>query len=308
MTSELRLPLTASVIALCANQVAAGCETVRMAEPGWTDLALTTGVASTVLEGLGYTAESDVLGIPVIYESMVGMDLDVFLGYWDPAMETYYQAYRDTGEIETVHQNLEGAKFTFAVPKYVHEAGVTDFSHLAENADKFDNHMYGIEPGSNEIMLDIVGKDAFGLGSWKVVESSEQGMLAQVKKNQRKEDWIVFLAWAPHPMNTQFDIEYLTGGDDFYGPNFGGATVHTQVRKGYLEECPNIGKLVTQITFDIPMESEGMGYILEDGMDPNEAGTKLLKAHPEYLDAWLDGVTTLDGGNGLDAVRAHLGL
>ncbi len=308
MKSELRLPLTASVIALCAHQAAAGCETVRMAEPGWTDLALTTGVASTVLEGLGYTAESDVLGIPVIYESMVGKDLDVFLGYWDPAMETYYQAYRDTGEIETVHQNLEGAKFTFAVPKYVHDAGVTDFSHLVENADKFDSQMYGIEPGSNEIMLDIVGKDAFGLGGWKVVESSEQGMLAQVKKNQRKEDWIVFLAWAPHPMNTQFEIEYLTGGDDFYGPNFGGATVHTQVRKGYLEECPNIGKLVTQMTFDIPMESEGMGYILEDGMDPNEAGAKLLKAHPEYLDAWLDGVTTLDGSSGLDAVRAHLGL
>lgn len=55
--------------------------------------------------------------------------------------------------------------------------------------------MYGIEPGSNDIMLDIVAKDAFGLGGWKVVESSEQGMLARVKKNQRKEDWIVFLAW-----------------------------------------------------------------------------------------------------------------
>lgn len=308
MKMKFALPLAASVLALTAHQAAADCETVRMAEPGWTDLALTTGVASVVLEGLGYTAESDVLGIPVIYESMVSKDLDVFLGYWDPAMETYYQAYRDTGEIETVHQNLEGAKFTFAVPKYVYDAGVTDFSHLAEHADKFDSQMYGIEPGSNDIMLDIVGKDAFGLGGWKVVESSEQGMLAQVKKNARKEDWIVFLAWAPHPMNTEFEIEYLTGGDDFYGPNFGGATVHTQVRQGYLEECPNVGKLLTQMTFDIPVESEGMGYILADGDDPLDAGAKLLKAHPEYLDGWLDGVTAKDGGSGLDAVRAHLGL
>ncbi|MES0864510.1 choline ABC transporter substrate-binding protein [Ruegeria sp. SCPT10] len=308
MKMTLRNATMATVLAVCGHQAAANCDTVRMAEPGWTDLALTTGVASTVLEGLGYTPESDVLGIPVIYESMVGNDLDVFLGYWDPAMETYYQAYRDTGDIETVHQNLEGAKFTFAVPKYVYEAGVTDFSHLVENADKFDSQMYGIEPGSNDIMLDIVANDAFGLGGWKVVESSEQGMLAQVKKNQRKEDWIVFLAWAPHPMNAQFELEYLTGGDDFYGPNFGGATVHTQVRKGYLDECPNVGKLITQMTFDIPMESEGMGYILEEGLDPNDAGAKLLKAHPEYLDAWLDGVTTKDGGNGLDAVRAHLGL
>nr|WP_152618482.1 choline ABC transporter substrate-binding protein [Leisingera sp. ANG-Vp] len=305
---KFALPLAASVLALTAHQVAAGCETVRLAEPGWTDLALTTGVASVVLEGLGYTAESDVLGIPVIYESMVSKDLDVFLGYWDPAMETYYQAYRDTGEIETVHQNLEGAKFTFAVPKYVYDVGVTDFSHLAEHADKFDSQMYGIEPGSNDIMLDIVGKDAFGLGGWKVVESSEQGMLAQVKKNARKEDWIVFLAWAPHPMNTEFEIEYLTGGDDFYGPNFGGASVHTQVRKGYIEECPNVGKLLTQMTFDIPVESEGMGYILTDGDDPKDAGAKLLRAHPDYLDGWLDGVTAKDGSSGLEAVRGHLGL
>ncbi len=297
-----------SVLALCAHQAAADCGTVRMAEPGWTDLALTTGIASTILEGLGYNADSDVLGIPVIYESMVGKDLDVFLGYWDPAMETYYQAYRDSGEIETVHQNLEGAKFTFAVPKYVYEAGVTDFAHLAENADRFKNQMYGIEPGSNDIMLDIVASDAFKLGGWKVVESSEQGMLAQVERNQRREDWIVFLAWAPHPMNTEFEIGYLSGGDDFFGPDFGGATVHTQVRQGYLEECPNVGKLITQMTFDVPMESEGMRFILEDGMDPNDAGAALLKAHPEYLEAWLEGVTAIDGSNGLDAVRAHLGL
>lgn len=297
-----------AALALCAQQAAANCETVRMAEPGWSDLALTTGVASTILEGLGYTAESSVLGIPVIYESMVGKDLDVFLGYWDPAMETYYQAYRDTGAIETIHQNLEGAKFTFAVPKYVYDAGVTDFAHLAEHAEKFDSQLYGIEPGSNDIMLDVVGKDAFGLGGWKVVESSEQGMLAQVKRSARKEDWIVFLAWAPHPMNTEFEIEYLSGGDDFYGPNFGGATVHTQVRQNYLEECPNVGKLLTQMTFDVAMESEGMGYILEDGDDPNDAAAKLLKAHPEYLDGWLQGVTTKDGGDGLSAVRTHLGL
>ena len=97
-------------------------------------------------------------------------------------MNMYYQAYRNTGEIETVHRNLTGAKFTFAVPSYVYDAGVTDFADLAKYADNFHRKMYGIEPGSNEVMLDIVAKNALGLGEWNVVESSEQGMLAQVKK------------------------------------------------------------------------------------------------------------------------------
>lgn len=302
-----KLIFTTTALVLCAHQAMANCDTVRMAEPGWTDLAFTTGVASVVLEGSGYTTESDVLGIPVIYESMVRRDLDVFLGYWDPAMESYFQAYRESGNIETVHQNLEGAKFTFAVPKYVYDAGVTDFADLAAHADKFDSRIYGIEPGSNDIMLEIVEANVFGLGEWRVVESSEQGMLAQVNRDARSEEWIVFLGWAPHPMNTAFDSEYLSGGDDHYGPDFGGATVHTQVRKGYLEECRNVGKLLTQMTFDVPMESAGMAYILDDGNDPKEAGARLLREQPKYLEAWLDGVETIDGGNGLDAVRAHLG-
>ncbi len=307
MFATLRCGAAALVLA-AAGPAAADCSLVRMAEPGWTDLALTTGVASTILQGLGYQTKSDVLGIPVIYEAMKNRDLDVFLGYWDPAMQTYFDAYRDTGTIETVHTNLEGAKFTFAVPTYVHAAGVTSFADLDAHADKFDRKLYGIEPGSNEIMLDIIRKDAFGLGDWDVVESSEQGMLAQVERAERRKEWIVFLAWAPHPMNTAHDIQYLTGGDDFYGPNFGGATVHTQVRAGYLEECPNVGRLLKQMTLDIPMESEGMGYILNDGEDPNAAGARLLRAHPEVLATWLEGVTTRDGGDGLAAVRGHLGL
>lgn len=157
-------------------------------------------------------------------------------------------------------------------------------------------------------MLNVVAADDFGLGEWEVVESSEQGMLSQVERFVRKEDWIVFLAWAPHPMNTAFDLEYLSGGDAYYGPNFGGATVSTQVRKGYVDECPEVGKLLMQLTFDVALESEGMGYILEDGMSAMDAARALITAHPDVLNGWLNGVQTLDGTSALDAVTADLGL
>ncbi|TIR46896.1 MAG: glycine/betaine ABC transporter substrate-binding protein, partial [Mesorhizobium sp.] len=95
------------------------CKVVRMAEPGWNDLAFTTGVAKVLLQALGYEPQSDVLGINVIYEGMKNKDLDLFLGYWDPAMVTYYEPYRKDGSIENVRVNLVGAKYTFAVPTYV---------------------------------------------------------------------------------------------------------------------------------------------------------------------------------------------
>ena len=287
---------------------AATCAKVRMAEPGWNDLAFTTGVASVLLKGLGYSPKSDVLGLEVIYQSLKNGNLDVFLGYWDPAMVEYYKPYKADGSVETVHENLTGAKFTFAVPHYVYEAGVHDFADLAKHADQFGHKMYGIEPGSNQPQQDMIKQNAFGLGDWKLVESSEQGMLAEVKRAVPKQQWILFLGWAPHPMNTEIAMDYLTGGDKYFGPNYGGATVHTQVHKGFTAACPNVGRLLNNLTFDIPTENTGMGYTINDSMKPMDAARKVLKANPQLLGPWLTGVTTIDGKDGLAAVKAELGL
>ena len=51
-----------------------------------------------------------------------------------------------------------------------------------------------------------------------------------------------------------------------------------------------------------------MGAILNDGEDPEDAATAWLTANPGVLAGWLDGVTTFDGGDGLAAVEAALGL
>lgn len=284
------------------------CQRVRMAEPGWNDLTFTTGVMQTVLTALGYKAESNLLGLDIIYQSLKNNDLDVFMGYWDPAMVTYYEAYKAEGSVETVHRNLEGAKYTFAVPQYVYDSGVHDIADLAKFADRFERKMYGIEPGSNQLMFDIIKDPKFNLANWEVVESSEQGMLTQVGKATRNQDWIVFQGWAPHPMNNDFPLAYLTGGDAYYGANLGAATVHTQVRKGYMQECTNVAALLKNVDFDIAFENEGMAFLIRDSMSPTEAAEKAMKAHPDYLEKWLAGVTTVDGGDGLGAVKRALGL
>lgn len=149
--------------------------------------------------------------------------------------------------------------------------------------------------------------DDLGLKDFKLVASSEAGMLSQVGRAVRRNEWIVFLAWEPHPMNTEFDIVYLDGGDKWFGPNYGGATVHTVVRKGYLEECPNVGNFLKNLEFSLPMENQIMAA-MEQGKDADEAAAAWLRENPEVLDGWLKGVTTFDGGDALPAVRKHLGL
>lgn len=291
-------------------QNAEACGTVRFSDVGWTDITATTALAGTVLEGLGYTVEKEILSVPVTYVSLENEDIDVFLGNWMPTMAADVGPYVDEGTVEVVRTNLEGAKYTLAVPTYVHEAGVTDFADLDEHRDQFGGKIYGIEPGNdgNRLIQDMIDQDAFGLGDWEIVESSEQGMLSQVDRATRRDEWVVFLGWAPHPMNNKYDMEYLAGGDDFFGPNFGGATVLTNVRAGYMEECPNIGALLENLAFDLTMENTVMGLILEDGMEPGAAAEQYLTEHPEVLEPWLEGVTTIEGEEGLPAVRSHLGL
>ena len=148
----------------------------------------------------------------------------------------------------------------------------------------------------------------FGLSDWKLVESGEQAMLAQVTRAEKGDKAIVFLAWAPHPMNTAHDLTYLSGGDAYFGPDYGGATVWTLARTGWAEQCPNAAKLLGQLVFNVEMENQMMGLILDDGEEPADAAQAWLKQNPGVLDAWLAGVTTFGGQPGLPAVQKALGL
>jgi glycine betaine/proline transport system substrate-binding protein len=285
------------------------CKSVRFSDVGWTDITATTALTSAVLDGLGYQTSAEILSVPVTYQSLKNGDIDVFLGNWMPTMEADIAPFKADGSVEVVRANLEGAKYTLAVPKYLAEQGLKDYADIARFKDQLKGQIYGIEPGNdgNRLIQKMIDEDKFGLGGFELVESSEQGMLAQVERAGRSQDAIVFLGWEPHPMNTRFQIAYLTGGDEVFGPNFGGATVFTNERKGYAQECPNVGKLLQNLVFALPMESEVMGKILDDGMEPKEAATAWLKANPGVLDTWLAGVTTFDGGDGLAAVKGQLG-
>ena len=286
------------------------CNTVRFSDVGWTDITATTALTSTVLNAIGYEAEAQVLSVPVTYTSLKNGDIDVFLGNWMPTMEADLAPYRDEGSVETVRTNLEGAKYTLAVNKAAADLGISNFADIAANADALDSSIYGIEPGNdgNRLIQDMIDGDAFGLSDFKVVESSEQGMLAQVARATKRDEPVVFLGWEPHPMNANFELTYLEGGDDFFGPNLGGATVATNVRAGYADECANVGKLLNNLEFTLAMENEVMGAILDDGEDPMDAALAWLTANPDTLDGWLDGVTTTDGKPALDAARAAMGL
>lgn len=288
----------------------ATCKAVRMSDIGWTDVTATTATAETLLKALGYSPKVTVLSVPVTFQSMKNKDIDVFLGNWMPSMEADIKPFHEDKSVDTVGPNLEGAKYTLAVPTYLYDAGLKDFSDIQKFGDKLGNKIYGIEPGNdgNRHVLDMIKANTVGLGKFQLVESSEQGMLAEVERAYKAKKPIVFLGWEPHPMNRTFKMSYLTGGDDTFGPNYGGATVFTTTRAGYVSECPNVGKLVSNLKFTLDAENTMMDGILNKKQAPEKAATEWMRANAKVVKAWLEGVTTIDGKPAAPAVAKKLGL
>jgi glycine betaine/proline transport system substrate-binding protein len=287
------------------------CRAVHFADIGWTDITSTTALASTVFEGLGYQPVTTVASVPISFAGLKSKQLDVSLGYWWPVQEKAIAPFVESKSINVLQPpNLTGAKATFAVPTYEYDAGLKTFADIAKHRAELDGKIYGIEPGApaNQNIKKMIADKAFGLGDWKIVESSETGMLTQVERAVRDKQWIVFLAWEPHLMNTKFHLTYLSGGDAYFGPNYGGATVNTVTRAGFAGQCTNLAKLFQQMTFNVDMENQIIANLLQNKVDVNTAAMTVLKGNPALLSAWLKGVTTTSGADGLQAVQAQLGI
>ncbi len=286
-----------------------GCETVKMADPGWSDIAATNAIAGFLLEGLGYKPRVDTLAVPIIFGGLKDARVDVFLGNWMPAQQGFHDKFVASGDVTRLAKNLEGTEFTLAVPDYVWEAGVRDFNDLNTYAEQHpkdvDKKLYGIGSGApaNLSLQEIIKRNDYSLGQWKLVESSEQAMLAEVSRAVKKHKFVTFLGWTPHPMNVQLNMRYLKGGEKYFGTS---GSVYTLTRKGYAQACPNVARLLGNLSFTQDMENSIMAEVTNKKVSNADAAKAWIKANPAVLAPWLEGVKTLDGQDALPAVQARL--
>ena len=182
MRRSTLLACAAAMFIANGNAAQAACDKVIFSDVGWTDITTTTSIAKNILEGLGYKVDVKILAVPVTYAGLKTGDVDVFLGNWMPAQKEVSEPYVKAGEIEQLVVNLEGTKYTLAVPAYTYEAGLKDFKDIAKFSKELDNKIYGIEPGNegNGYLVKLTEENTHELGKFSVVESSEQGMLAPV--------------------------------------------------------------------------------------------------------------------------------
>lgn len=294
--------------AACAQE-AQECKQIRLADIGWTDNAANNGVTIAVARAIGYEPKTTQVSAPIAFISLQKDDLDVFLDYWSPALDSVAKPMIEAGKVSLLEvPNLTGARYTLAVPNYLAEKGLRSFQDLAAFKEELGGKIYGIESGSggNSVIKKMIAENMYDLSDFKLIESSETAMRMEVARAVKREAPIVFLAWAPHPMNIELPLTYLSGGDDAFGPDYGSATVYSVQSVKFPQRCPNAARLISNMKFDVNMESELMGDILAK-KDPVESARAWIARNPQWLDTWLDGVKTFDGKDAKAAAIAHFG-
>ena len=275
----------------------ASCKNVRMGVVNWTDVIATSAMAQTLLDGLGYKTKQTSASQQIIFAGLRDKRLDMFLGYWNPIMNQSITPFVDAKQVTILAEpSLKDAKAMLAVPTYMADKGLKSFADIAKFEKELGGKIYGIEPGSgaNTQIKAMIEKNRFGLGKFQLVESSEAGMLSAVTRAVKRNEPIVFFGWTPHPMNINQDMTYLTGSEDALGPDEGRATVWTVTAPDYASRCPNVSRLLSNLTFSAEDESRMMQPLL-DHKDAQASARQWLKDHPHDLQRWLEGVTTVDG-------------
>lgn len=131
-------------------------------------------------------------------------------------------------------------------------------------------------------------------------------MLAQVEKSIKNEEFIVFVGWRPHWMNTRFDIKYLNDPKKLWGSPY--SWVDTLVRKGFEKDYPQAYRFLQQFRVDIEDNDQWIYEIGHNQREPEQVAKEWLKNNIVKTRRWLSFVKTVDGKNAYQNLVEELNI
>ncbi|MGM0692624.1 MAG: ABC transporter substrate-binding protein [Pseudomonadota bacterium] len=309
----MRLPLGASCLTFplvlgLVTTTQADDATLDFGVPAWPGITVKTEIAEQLLVPLGYETRRHDIGLQVIYQGLESDDIDVFLGGWMPAQREMFTPLEENGDIINVVNNVDGAQMTLAVPEYLHDQGVRSFADLDANRDQFDGRIHGFGAGSaaSEILNEAIDDDTWGLGDWRLVDTSTVGMLSAARDAISREEPIVWVGWTPHWMNLELPMRYLEDPQDLFGENNGESEVLTLMRGTYAESHPNLATFLSQFTFSAEEQSWMIREYGQAERDLEAVAEQWIRDNDERVQAMLANVTSREGQPAWDIIQAGL--
>lgn len=266
-----------------------GQKELTMPYVSWASTVAGVNVMKAVLEDVGYKIELKQVSPGVVFTSLADGTADISVGTvtLPTTHADYWKKYKD--QLEDLSVTIKNdVTIGLAVPSYVNINSIEDLKKGTNDiGEKLDWTITGIDPGAGQMEVtqnNVMPK--YGLNNWKLQASSGPAMTAALKEAIDSHNPIVVTLWEPHWAFLEWDLKYLKDPDNLFGdPD----SLHAVARQGLKKDAPAAHKILKQFHWTAKDMGEVM-VMIQDGMDPYEAGKKWVKNHPDKVNEWTKGV------------------
>jgi glycine betaine/proline transport system substrate-binding protein len=284
---------TAGITASFSKQLkAAPAKTMRYMVAAWADGMAITYVAAELLEQkYAYKVDVAQTDVAIAYVSLAQGKGDVWsLGFFQGEDEPMHGIFKGghanymekiAGKVDVLGLTDGPMQIGFGVPDYVDAKTPDD---LNKYADKFNNQIIGIDPGSGLMQAADRAVAEYGL-KLKLLPGSEAAMMASLKRAIDKKEWIVVTAYSPHPMFT-LGLKYIEDPKKVFGKE--PLYFFTLSRKGFADDFPEAAAFFRK--YRLPNDATAQIMAWEDaGMQPRDAAAKWINENHDkpLIQGWL---------------------
>ncbi|MFW5936902.1 MAG: glycine betaine ABC transporter substrate-binding protein [Desulfosalsimonas sp.] len=306
MNRAIRIP--AAAIMLCIGmlflasapgiQAADTDRSIRLAHTNWSSSVASANLAKAVFEEkLGIKCELVSMDVDKMWAAVAEGKADATLSAWLPETHAnYYERFSD--RVVNLGPNLEGTKIGLVVPNVTAgrlTAGtgirnkpyidIDSIPELKAHADKFNHRIIGIEPEAGIMRKTREAMEVYGLADFRLVESSEISMVAELSNAIRHQNWIVVTGWLPHWIFSRWNLKFLDDPEGIYDES---GHISTIVRKGLQADMPRVYQVLDNFFWEPGDVGQLMMWIQEDkGRFPYEKALRWIQTHPDRVDKWL---------------------
>lgn len=221
---------------------------IRIGWVNWSDTEIAVKLADTALRAhLKQPVKLVLADIGIQFQALANGNIDLIPMVWLPSThKSFYDKYRD--KLEDLGVLYEG-RIGMAVPASIPASEVASVEDLnkPEVREKLGGKILTSEVGNGQYKLTEKAIKEYRLDGYKMVASSESGMLSELDRNLKRDKWSLINAWSPHWMFSKWPLRYLDDPKQIFG---GAEQIHAVARKGFSAEHPDVARFFAN--FKIP--------------------------------------------------------
>ena len=271
-------------------------QTIRIAYTDWADSVATANLVKAVFqEKMGIRCDIVRMGADEMWAAVTEGRVDAMLSAWLPDTHAhYYEAFGD--KVTDLGPNLKGTRTGLVVPdvkigRLAAGAGIRrsyitidSMAEIGAHADRFNRRIIGIEPEAGIMHQTEAAMDAYGLKDFELVKGSEAGMVDELYRAIRRQEWIVVTGWVPHWTFARWNLKFLDDPKNVYG---GEGRIHTIVRTGLEADMPEAYGVLDRFYWEPADVGQLMLWIQDDdGRFPYDKALRWMRANMETVATW----------------------